>query len=509
MSTISYSKVNTVEKQKEYLNKKLDKYAKFYWRGEDMWETYSTFITNNGSALKFVNGPSFSNEYSSPQYDHAMGNLTGVKFSRMQVSFTICTYGVTAAQYRSLIAALGPYEIEYLAFDYDDKLCYLAKTTGMKEATKIIVGVDSNGNDLYMVENNVTFEVQGEQCALAQRQYVWAPEVEDEQGHTIPITPTTNINIDNNIVTVTNTLLTKANVDSTMLQQSEKPYGVVGEIRITPMFNDQEAQLDLYITDDSDISAIRNATLLCHIAFNKITYNWQNTEVDNNADPEQNPQPTSFESIDNSFSIKYDSASGLIFMQYGESDYKILDLLLTNTYGEYIIKNMSTTKMKIDKWENADEIYFIWKLTNFNFIGDTMQPIYIGNFGNSGSCYLKKIKIDNSTYTFGDSGNYRNIPGLVIVPGLNDETVVDNNNGYTQIKSGACLRFPCNANKIEVQPYQGADCWYKNSGQSDAIQMGSADDPHDKWYELTLYKTTDYIDKRTVQTYGRAKTILV
>lgn len=514
MSTKSYSNVNTIQKQKEYLSRRLDKYAKFYWRGEDMWETYSTFITNNGSALKFVNGPSFSNEYSSPQYDHAMGNLTGVKFSRMQVSFTICTYGVTAAQYRSLIAALGPYEIDYLAFDYDDKLCYLAKTTGIKEGQKTVIGVDNYNNDLYMVENNITFEVQGEQCALAQRQYVWAPKAEDEQHHTIPITPTTNINVTNDIIAVTNVLSTKTEVASDMLQQSEKPYGVVGEIRMTPMFNDQEAQLDLYISDieNPDLTTLEDAALLCHVVFNKITYNWQNTEVDNNADPEQNPQPTSFENIDNSFSIKYDSASGLVFMQYGESDYKILDLLLTNTYGEYIIKNMSTTKMKIDKRENADEIYFIWKLTNFNFIGDTMQPICIGNFGNSGSCYLKKIKIDNSIYTFGDSGdsgNYRNIPGLVIVPGLNDEDVVDNNNGYTQIKPGAYLKFPCNANKIEVQAYQGADCWYKNSGQSDAIQMGSTDDPHDEWYELTLYKTTDHIDKRTVQTYGRAKTILV
>ena len=101
-----------------------------------------------------------------------MGNLTGVKFTRMQVSFSICTYGVTAAEYRSLIAALGPYEIDYLSFDYDDKLCYLAKTVGMKEAVKNIVGQDANGNDLYMIENNITFEVQGEQCALAQRQYV-------------------------------------------------------------------------------------------------------------------------------------------------------------------------------------------------------------------------------------------------------------------------------------------------------------------------------------------------
>jgi len=381
MSSSSYSARNGIEKEIEYLGRRLDKYAKFYWRGEDMWATYNTFITNNGSALKFVNGPSFSNEYSSPQYDHAMGNLTGVKFTRMQVSFSICTYGVTAEKYRSLIAALGPYEIDYLAFDYDDKLCYLAKTTGMKEGTKTIIGVNSEGKDLYMVENNITFEVQGEQCALAQRQYVWAPKAEDEQGNPIPITPTTNINVTNDIIAVTNVLSTKTEIDSAMLQQSEKPYGIVGEIRMTPMFNDQEAQLDLYISDieKPDLTTSDEVALLCHVVFNKITYNWQNTQVDSNANQEINPQPTSFESVDNSFSVKYDSTSGLVFMQYGESDYKILDLLLTNTYGKYIIKNMSTTKMKIDKWVNAENVYFIWKLTNFNFIGDSVRTIQVGS----------------------------------------------------------------------------------------------------------------------------------
>ena len=490
MNTKSYSNVWTIEKQIKYIERRLDKYAKFYWRGEDMWEKYHTFITNNGSALKFVNGPSFSNEYSSPQYDHAMGNLTGVKFSRMQVSFTICTYGVTAAQYRSLIAALGPYEIDYLAFDYDNKLCYLAKTTGMKEGQKTVIGVDNNNNDLYMVENNITFEVQGEQCALAQRQYVWT--VPDS---TIPYTT-----IDGSTV---NQVKTNVITDNYMLLASEKPFGVVGEIRVTPISSNFESQLDLYITNSNlPISQLteENLALLCHITFNKITENWQNTQVDNNANQELHPQPHSFQDIDNSFSIKYDSASGLIFMQYGESDYKILDLLLTNTYGEYLVKNMSTTKMKIDKQEQVGNIHFIWKLTNFNFI--RMGKLKIGNINQrSQSSYLKTLSIDGVTYTFGIDGNYTEIPGLVVHGTLTQDGL------YTQFGYNSYIEFPISFNSvIKAVPYKGDNCWYQNYTDTNETIMSNSSTTDEEYSLSTKY---EIVTPSTVQVYGRAKAILV
>lgn len=450
MNTKSYSNIWTVEKQIEYLSRRLDKYAKFYWRGEDMWETYHTFITNNGSALKFVNGPSFSNEYSSPQYDHAMGNLTGVKFTRMQVSFSICTYGVTAAEYRSLIAALGPYEIDYLSFDYDDKLCYLAKTVGMKEAVKNIVGQDANGNDLYMIENNITFEVQGEQCALAQRQYVWTVDSgvsdiglysSDVVINTDDMLPTSEISfgIVGEITVETETdrkIIIRqpendgsAYIKSVVINGTTYNFKQGGNYQNLPSFSSSgtlsersgdvqlqnggqfqfvvsgsdtvsiivykqnhveyaisnnnfqlfsstdvgdwqpfnfdlelgTSQLDLYITDDAeieDIDDLSRADLLCHIEFNKITTNWQNTQVENN-------NPVELQSIDHSLSFKYDSTSGLVFMQYGQSDYKVLDLLLTNTYGEYLVKDMRTIKMKINKFQDISEVHFLWVLTNF------------------------------------------------------------------------------------------------------------------------------------------------
>jgi len=342
MSTKSYSNIKTIEQERELLGRNLDKYCKFYWRGEDMWETYHTFITNNGSSLKFVNGPSFSNEYSSPQYDHATGNLTGVKFTRMQVSFNICSYGVSAKEYRSLILALGPYEIDYLSFDYDKKLCYLAKTISTKEAVKTIIGVNTDGEDVYLVENTITFEVQGEQCAIAQRQYVWTVDnnklLPSKSGYAARIfTPIIN--------------------PKDHFESSELSFGVVAETVINNIWDNKTGMLNLYITDEENYSHTDKWIQLCHIQFNPITKDWRNTESVNGS-------PSSLQEIDKTISIKYDSTSGLVFAHFGNSNYKILNLLYTNNDGSYLIKNMITQKVKIEKNQKVREVYFVWEWSN-------------------------------------------------------------------------------------------------------------------------------------------------
>lgn len=468
MSTKSYSNVWTVQKQIEYIGKRLDKYAKFYWRGEDMWATYHTFITNNGSALKFVNGPSFSNEYSSPQYDHAMGNLTGVKFSRMQVTFPICSYGVTAAEYRSLVAAFGPYEIDYLAFDYDNKLCYLAKTIGMKDAVKTVIGQNSSGEDLYLVENNITFEIQGEQCALAQRQYVWSI---DSASDGIYVTVPT-INSDD------------------MLPTSEISFGIVGEIALQIPSGGSLQELELYVTTAQQTSDITQMDLLCHIDFNKITSNWQNTQVDSASEQQQ---PTSLLPIDHSLSFKYDSTSGLVFMQYGESDYKMLNLLLTNTYGEYLIKDMKTIKMKINKYEDVGNIRFVWRIK-------TELTISIRRPSGDGSSYIKQIDINNDTYLFKADGNYEDLPSF------KSSGILEERQDDVQLKEGGQFSFTIsNDDAVRIIPYQQNHVEYSLDGEN--YQLMSDTNPGN-W--STFEPELDVnIDEGATKVYGRAKAILV
>ena len=355
--TNSYSNVNTIDSEIARIGRSLDKFAKFSWRGEDMWDTYHTFITSNGSDLKFVNGPSYSNEYSSPQYDHAAGNLTGVKFSRMQLTFSICTYGVTAKQYRQLIAALGPYEIDYLALAYDSTWCYLAKTTGLKEGIKTIVGT-KNGESVYMVENTVTFEIQGEQCAIAQYQYVWKPV---QLSNPLPDPLPTNYALN----------LPSNNTDYPA--ESELPFGVVSTISVQCINTNTnvDGTARLYIgpkVDEQHPFNLNNFDMICEVKFNTQSLNWQNTENTNNNDPTFNPQ-------DRTLSIKYDSASGLVFLAYGETDYKILNLLSTNTYGDLLVKDIQSKKIKIDKNEIVAGIQFYWILDNLDPLIQNYIPV--------------------------------------------------------------------------------------------------------------------------------------
>ena len=364
MATKSYSNYD-IEAQINALGRRLDKYAKFYWRGEDMWETYHAFITNKDT-LKFYNGPAHTNEYSSPQYDHAAGSLVGVKFTRMQIDFTVCVYGVTAQQYRAFIAALGPYEVDYLSFAYDDKLCYFVKTVGVKDSMKTIIGENRNGEDLYMSELNLTFEVQNEQCALAQRQYVWDynPKISltNVGGKiTIPTTLATSI-VDGKLV-----------IPQDLLPESELSFGFSSEIAVVNNNKHEPGILSLKI---GEFGHKNDAVEIMNLTFNAQTTSWQVTTTNN-------PSATSpVADRDRVLSIKYDSASGLVYLQYGESDYKILDLLLLNTLGEYLITSLSTKKVKISKFQEVKNIILTWELTNLTPVYDSNgKPKYVSSYG--------------------------------------------------------------------------------------------------------------------------------
>lgn len=87
-----------------------------------MWAEYHAFIINESKgSLKFYNGPSFSNEYTKPQFESGSPRFTGATFSTQQISFTIGVYAVTEELYRQLIYILHPYEISDLIFAFDTK----------------------------------------------------------------------------------------------------------------------------------------------------------------------------------------------------------------------------------------------------------------------------------------------------------------------------------------------------------------------------------------------------
>lgn len=158
----------------------LDNYAKFYWDDELMTKYHAFIINEKKGSLKFYNGPSFSNNYTKPQFESASTRFSGVTFNTQQITFTIAVYAVTIEEYRQLIYKLHPYTIANLIFGFDDKWRYIVKLAKREDSTRYIIGKNSNGKDLYYTELKLTFEVQGDAVAHSVAELDYTPSEEKE-----------------------------------------------------------------------------------------------------------------------------------------------------------------------------------------------------------------------------------------------------------------------------------------------------------------------------------------
>ena len=157
----------------------LDNYAKFYWDDEPMTNYHAFIINEKKGSLKFYNGPSFSNNYTKPQFESASTRFSGVTFNTQQITFTIAVYAVTIEEYRQLIYKLHPYTIANLIFGFDEKWRYIVKLATREDSTRYIIGKNSNNKDLYYTELKLTFEVQGDAVAYSVTELDY--DVSDEQ----------------------------------------------------------------------------------------------------------------------------------------------------------------------------------------------------------------------------------------------------------------------------------------------------------------------------------------
>lgn len=115
-------------------------FCTFKWRGIDMYKSFGAFIVNGGEDLKFYNGPSFSNEYTKPQFESAAGNLVGVNFETQKISFKIGVWWISEEDYRILINFLHPYEIGTLNFSFEPSYSYIVKLSSISDSTRYVVG---------------------------------------------------------------------------------------------------------------------------------------------------------------------------------------------------------------------------------------------------------------------------------------------------------------------------------------------------------------------------------
>lgn len=154
--------------KRNQLKRMMDDFTTFNWgeveANKTAFDQFGAFIVGGKDALKFYNGPSFSNKYVTTQFQSQNTTLQNVEFKTMTISFTMGVYWFTIEEYRKLLLWLHPYEVSQLSFSFAPKWYYLAKLSNISDSTRHILGRDSNGEYRYYTEIKLTFEVQGEPC---------------------------------------------------------------------------------------------------------------------------------------------------------------------------------------------------------------------------------------------------------------------------------------------------------------------------------------------------------
>lgn len=299
------------KKKRQQIKNLMDDFMSFQWDGVDAFEQYGAFILNDKKgSLKFYNGPSFSNEYSKPQFENNTGELMGVTFNRQTISFSIGIYWISIEDYRKLIYWLHPLKISSLIFGFEPKFQYNVKLSKIGDSTRWIVGKE-DGEPRYYTELNLTFEVQGAQCAKGINSYefeswngsngewstgikVW---IEDSETKEKKLNPDF---IPSDLSTPLEIPLTFNLKD----RENNKDINYHIELKAVDVVETEENELLLFSVD------------LCNLAHNQ----------------------------DLSLNINYHSEAGLIYLKYGNSPERLLSLLNTSDTGEKIIRDYKVNK---------------------------------------------------------------------------------------------------------------------------------------------------------------------
>ena len=294
----------------------LDDYAKFYWDDELMTKYHAFIINEKKGSLKFYNGPSFSNNYTKPQFESASTRFSGVTFNTQQITFTIAVYAVTIEEYRQLIYKLHPYTIANLIFGFDDKWRYIVKLAKREDSTRYIIGKNSNNKDLYYTELKLTFEVQG-----------------DAVAHSV-----TELDYD----------VLKGETDTQDISKNIKYYEITFKNKKNGIYSKTDLETPFLLT--FNVSQFTDSLSTVHAVIQ--SENEHTLDLFN----------ISFTNLNNEESclLEYNSQTGDLCLLVG-NDRKVITLLTTYTSGKRIISSITTNKVMLPG----------------SFDGYTLEPIKI------------------------------------------------------------------------------------------------------------------------------------
>ena len=326
---------NSISARREALANRLDKFCTFSWNGVDAWEQFGCFIINEKNSLKFYNGPSFSNSYTSPMFTDEAGALTGLKFSTQSISFTVGVYWITEEEYRKFIHWLNPYAVGALAFSFEPYWTYNVKLSGMKDSTRYPIGKDENGKDTYYTEMSLTFEIQGQPCAIRSTPYVWQVTSSTANHISLALNPQYD------------------GVEGTGNVDSDLPTGF--EIKLPIHLNviksdnlTTSIKRKLMELNKTDPDASLDLILKCKVDA-ETSYELLNLRLFHLSYMIENANATEF-----NFDISYDSVNGLCQLTVGDTT-KLLTRIESLSNGERLVKSMNCAQFQFPgKFDQPD-----------------------------------------------------------------------------------------------------------------------------------------------------------
>lgn len=431
---------NATEKRKQ-IKGLIDDFATFWWRGENAWDKFGVFIINEGKGdLKFYNGPSFSNEYSTPMFSSSSGNLMGVNFKIQPIKFKIGMYWFTIDEYQKFVDWINPYEINYLSFGFESNYGYLVKLASISDSPRYVIGHDG-GSPVYYTEMELSWEVQGNSCVRSNLPYEWNSTPENNgskrtvtwrlnmDGMTekslldTPIVLEVPVSIPNSNSLGNGQITFKVSLDGkewtnlfnisfeNLISGTEGSQEPVNNLESGETYYLYEPTNKNYISFNHSIKTDHGDKPMVAINFGPVLgkdvwYSYDETSfypissfpleftaIDTTIPDslkghiysiEQETVQGGFEdsSRPSKFTIKYDSETGIIFIQVGsESTWKILSYLTDTVSGDYLVESIDVHKYLLpgsftnDNY-NMSDVYFRLELEDLEAHDENTLTIY-------------------------------------------------------------------------------------------------------------------------------------
>lgn len=326
-------------KRRNQIKNLQDEFMTFSWGGFDAFDNFGAFIINEQKgSLKFYNGPGFTNEYTKPQFDNGGGELMGVTFNKQTISFTIGVYWINIHDYRLLLNWLHPLKINYLTFGFNKEYRYNVKLSKIGDSTRYIVGKEAiytvegkidHMEPMYYTELSLSFELQGVPCAKGIHSYEFAYWVPTGYSSSNLIILETSIkkNNDNTFEFIESDLPTPLEIPFNFQlagETNDQNRNIYHEIILKAKYHD---------IDENDKPCNEQEQILFSVVLKNLTlFTNSITNLNNSAI---------------NLNLKYNSETGLLFLKYGNSNDKILNLLNTSDTGEKIVDSFMINKFSL------------------------------------------------------------------------------------------------------------------------------------------------------------------